>query len=160
MKLSSTAKSYESTINVESKKMGFAPEAQSFLMDMMSDGLYSDKFGSIVREIASNCIDANTESGSTEPIRIKVTKPNSFANQGEISFSDNGIGISPQRIDDIFTLYFASTKRDGNEMIGGFGIGAKSPFAYTDVFRVVTRFEGTEYTYLMEKKGDDRTCTL
>ena len=160
MKISSTAKSYESTINVESKKMGFAPEAQSFLMDMMSDGLYSDKFGSIVREIASNCIDANTESGSTEPIRIKVTKPNSFANQGEISFSDNGIGISPQRIDDIFTLYFASTKRDGNEMIGGFGIGAKSPFAYTDVFRVVTRFEGTEYTYLMEKKGDDRTCTL
>lgn len=160
MKISSTAKSYESTINVESKKMGFAPEAKNFLMDMMSDGLYSDKFGSIVREIASNCIDANTESGSTEPIRIKVTKPNSFANQGEISFSDNGIGISPQRIDDIFTLYFASTKRDGNEMIGGFGIGAKSPFAYTDVFRVVTRHEGTEYTYLMEKKGNDRSCTL
>lgn len=140
--------------------MGFAPEAKNFLMDMMSDGLYSDKYGSIVREIASNCIDANTESGSTEPIRIKVTKPSSFANQGEISFSDNGIGISPQRVNDIFTLYFASTKRDGNEMIGGFGIGAKSPFAYTDVFRVVTRFEGTEYTYLMEKKGNDRTCTL
>jgi len=160
MKITSTATSYQSTIPSTGKKMGFAPEAQSFLMDMMSDGLYSDKFGSIVREIASNCIDANTESGSTEPIRIKVTKPNSFANQGEISFSDNGIGISPQRIDDIFTLYFASTKRDGNEMIGGFGIGAKSPFAYTDVFRVVTRFEGTEYTYLMEKKGNDRTCTL
>ncbi len=160
MKISSTAKDYKSTINVEGKKMGFAPEAKNFLMDMMSDGLYSDKFGSIVREVASNCIDANTESGSTEPIRIKVTKPSTFANQGEISFSDNGIGISPQRVDDIFTLYFASTKREGNEMIGGFGIGAKSPFAYTDVFRVVTRFEGTEYTYLMEKKGNDRTCTL
>lgn len=160
MKITSTATDYQSTIPATGKKMGFAPEAKTFLMDMMSDGLYSDKFGSIVREIASNCIDANTESGSTEPIKIKVVKPNSFANQGEISFTDNGIGISPQRIEDIFTLYFASTKRDGNEMIGGFGIGAKSPFAYTDVFRVVTRFEGTEYTYLMEKKGNDRTCTL
>jgi hypothetical protein len=57
-------------------------------------------------------------------------------------------------------LYFASTKRDGNEMIGGFGIGAKSPFAYTDVFRVETWVEGTHYMYLMEKRGEDRTCTL
>ena len=159
MKFKNTNADYSSTVG-QGKKMGFAPEAQSFLMDMMSDGLYSDKYGSIVRELASNCIDANTESGSTEPIRIKVTKPSSFTAKGEISFADTGIGISPERIEDIFTLYFASTKRDGNEMIGGFGIGAKSPFAYTDVFRVETWVDGTHYMYLMEKRGEDRTCTL
>ena len=159
MKFKNTAADYSSTVG-QGKKMGFAPEAQSFLMDMMSDGLYSDKYGSIVRELASNCIDANTESGSDEPIRIKLTKPSSFTAKGEISFQDAGIGISPERIEDIFTLYFASTKRDGNEMIGGFGIGAKSPFAYTDVFRVETWVEGTHYMYLMEKRGEDRTCTL
>ena len=160
MKIKSTSSEYQSTVK-QGKKMGFAPEAQSFLMDMMSDGLYSDKFGSIVREIASNCVDANTESGSDEPVQIVLNKPNSFTNSGEISFSDNGIGISPDRIDDIFTLYFASTKRDGNDMIGGFGIGAKSPFAYTDVFRVETACgDGEMRTYLMEKRGQDRSCTL
>jgi HSP90 family molecular chaperone len=159
MKFKNTAADYSSTVG-QGKKMGFAPEAQSFLMDMMSDGLYSNKYGSIVRELASNCIDANTESGSTEPISVKLTKPSSFTAKGEISFADTGIGISPERVEDIFTLYFASTKRDGNEMIGGFGIGAKSPFAYTDVFRVETWVEGTHYMYLMEKRGEDRTCTL
>ena len=160
MKITSTNSEYQSTVK-QDKKMGFAPEAQSFLMDMMSDGLYSDKFGSIVREIASNCVDANTESGSPEPVQIVLCKPNAMTNSGEISFSDNGIGISPERIDDIFTLYFASTKRDGNDMIGGFGIGAKSPFAYTDVFRVETASgDGEMRTYLMEKRGQDRSCTL
>ena len=160
MKITSTSSEYQSTVK-QGTKMGFAPEAKSFLMDMMSDGLYSDKYGSIVREIASNCVDANTESGSNEPVQIVISKPNSFSNAGELSFSDNGIGISPERIEDIFTLYFASTKRDGNDMIGGFGIGAKSPFAYTDVFRVETvSGDGVMRTYLMEKRGQDRSCTL
>lgn len=160
MKFNNTGADYSSTVGSTGKTMGFAPEAQSFLMDMMSDGLYSDKYGSIVREIASNCIDANTESGSDEPVRIVLTRPSSFTAKGEIRFEDCGVGIDPQRIEDIFTLYFASTKRDGNDMIGGFGIGAKSPFAYTNVFRVETWCNGTFYTYLMEKRGEDRTCTL
>lgn len=159
MKFKNTSAEYQSTIKV-GKKMGFAPEAESFLMDMMSDGLYSDKFGSIVREIASNCIDANAEAGSTDPVSISITAPSSFTNNGEIVFQDSGVGICPDRIEDIFTLYFASTKRDGNDMIGGFGIGAKSPFAYTDVFRVETWCNGNKYTYLLEKRGQDRTCTL
>ena len=160
MKFKNTAADYQSTVN-QGKKMGFAPEAESFLMDMMSDGLYSDKYGSIVRELTSNAIDANVESGKQDDaVRISLTAPSSFTNQGEIAFTDSGIGISPERIDDIFTLYFASTKRDDNEMIGGFGIGAKSPFAYTDVFRVETWFENVKRTYLMEKRGQDRTCTL
>ncbi len=160
MKFKNTSAEYQSTVS-SGKKMGFAPEAESFLMDMMSDGLYSDKYGSIVRELTSNAIDANVESGkSDQPVRIDITAPNSFSNQGEIAFTDCGIGISPERIDDIFTLYFASTKRDNNEMIGGFGIGAKSPFAYTDVFRVETWHNDVKRTYLMEKRGQDRTCTL
>jgi len=159
MKFKNSSAEYQSTIKV-GKKMGFAPEAESFLMDMMSDGLYSDKFGSIVREIASNCIDANVEAESAEPVSISITAPSSFTNNGEIVFQDSGVGICPDRIEDIFTLYFASTKRDGNDMIGGFGIGAKSPFAYTDVFRVETWCNGNKYTYLLEKRGQDRTCTL
>lgn len=159
MKFKNSSAEYQSTVKV-GKKMGFAPEAETFLMDMMSDGLYSDKFGSIVREIASNCIDANVEAGSTEPVSISIMAPSSFTNSGEIVFQDSGVGICPDRIEDIFTLYFASTKRDGNDMIGGFGIGAKSPFAYTDVFRVETWCNGNKYTYLLEKRGQDRTCTL
>jgi hypothetical protein len=160
MKFQNTSAEYQSSVTT-GKKMGFAPEAESFLMDMMSDGLYSDKYGSIVRELASNAFDANVEGGrADEPVRIDITKPNSFTNQGELVITDCGVGICPDRVNDIFTLYFASTKRDDNEMIGGFGIGAKSPFAYTNVFRVETWCNGKKYTYLMEKRGQDRTCTL
>ena len=160
MKFQNTSAEYQSSVTT-GKKMGFAPEAESFLMDMMSDGLYSDKYGSIVRELASNAFDANVEGGmQDEPVRIDLSKPNSFTNQGELVITDCGVGICPDRVNDIFTLYFASTKRDDNEMIGGFGIGAKSPFAYTNVFRVETWCSGTKYTYLMEKRGQDRTCTL
>lgn len=160
MKFKNTSTDYQSSVTT-GKKMGFAPEAESFLMDMMSDGLYSDKYGSIVREVTSNAFDANVEGGkSDKPVSIEINRPNSFTNKGELVISDCGPGISPERVDDIFTLYFASTKRDDNEMIGGFGIGAKSPFAYTNVFRVETWCKGVKYTYLLEKRGQDRTCTL
>jgi hypothetical protein len=39
---------------------------------------------------------------------------------------------------DVFLKYGNSTKRVDNKLTGGFGIGAKTPFTYTDTFTVVT----------------------
>lgn len=161
MKLKHSNRQYESTVSGKKIKMGFAADAAQHLAELMSNSVYQDKYGSIVREVVSNAIDANKESGSTNKVVVHIEHKPSMSDQvGFLSVQDSGPGISPERIENIFTQYFASTKRDTNEQIGGFGIGAKSPFAYTPVFTVISCHNGTKRTYLMEKSSAERTCTL
>lgn len=124
-------------------------ESLGVLFKGFSDALYSDKFGSIVREITSNCFDAHEEVDQQLDVQIRMVQP-SF-DEGKIIFEDFGPGLSPDRIKNIYSKYFASTKRDTNDQIGGFGIGAKSPLAYADSFNVVTRVDGIEYNYVIHK---------
>lgn len=161
MKLATKKRQYESNITGEKKTMGFAADAASHLAELMSNSVYSDKFGSIIREVTSNAIDATREAGSDKLVEIKIESAAQMSNQvSTLKIRDFGVGITPDRMDNIFTQYFASTKRDTNEQIGGFGIGAKSPFAYTPLFFVETHTEGVTRKYILEKTESDRTCTL
>jgi hypothetical protein len=140
----------ESTEELSSIDFSMDMESMGILFKGFSDNLYSNKIGSIVREIASNCFDANAESGYTGAVKIRIMDPVG-GRSGEIQFEDNGPGLSPDRVQNVYAKYFASTKRNSNNEIGGFGIGAKSPFAYTDTFQVITWVDGTEYHYLMHR---------
>jgi len=147
-------------------KMGFSGKANAMLFDMFTDGIYSNPIGSIVREISSNCFDSHIEAGKDtpdNPVIIKHTYDKA-AKEHYISFFDNGVGMSPDRVEKIYGVYFESTKRDGNDQIGGFGIGGKTPMAYkrtsTDAngnvtedssFFVITRYNGIEYSYSIYK---------
>ncbi len=138
-----------------------------------SDTLYSNKIGSIVREVTSNCFDSHREAGVKDDVVITMVPADPLTGKnGKISFQDVGVGLSPERIKDIYSKYFSSTKRDTNDEIGGFGIGAKSPLAYTDVFEVNTIHGGILYNYvvhrgeqvpviklLSQKKTDERNGT-
>jgi hypothetical protein len=161
MKLKHSNRQYESTVQGKKMTMGFAADAAQHLAELMSNSVYQDKYGSIVREVVSNAIDANKESSSTNKVVVTIEEKPTMSDQvGYLTVQDSGPGISPERIENIFTQYFASTKRDTNEQIGGFGIGAKSPFAYTPVFEVITFVDGIRRSYLMEKSSAERTCTL
>jgi hypothetical protein len=48
----------------------------------------------------------------------------------------------------LYTEYFNSTKSFDNDSIGGFGIGAKSPFALSDTFTVTSIHDGLSNTLL------------
>lgn len=127
-------------------------DSLGMLFKGFSDSLYSNKIGSIVREITSNCFDSHIEAGVTRPVTIEMTQPDPYAGTpGNISFTDYGVGLSPDRIKNVYRRYFASTKRTSNDQIGGFGIGAKSPLSYTDSFIVLTRFDGIEYNYIVHR---------
>ena len=161
MKMNNVQRQYESTVTGPKIKMGFAADAASHLAELMSNSVYQDKFGSIVREVVSNAVDANAEVSSTQRVQVTLVNKKSLSHAvGEFRVRDFGLGISPDRIENIFTQYFASTKRDTNDQIGGFGIGAKSPFAYSPVFQVITHIDGVRRQYLLEKSSADRTCTL
>lgn len=123
------------------------------LMMILSQNLYQDPIGSIVREYVSNALDAQREIGNDEPIVVKLTKEN-----GQFVFNviDNGIGLSPERVENVFSKYLSSTKEADKNQLGYYGLGSKSALSYVDSFTIHSRYEGKLYSYLM-LKGEEGT---
>jgi len=92
------------------------------------------------------CIAQNQK--KVEPIEIIINDSPWFEGEKTIIFKDNGVGISPDRMADVFVNYGKSTKRGTDGQTGGFGLGAKTPFSYTDSFAISTRYDGIKYTYM------------
>ena len=99
-----------------------------------------------MQEYNSNARDAHREIGQTRP--IEITFP-SRANP-VYKVRDYGPGITPERMSNVFVLYGASTKRSTNNQTGGFGIGAKSAWSYTDSFEITTYVDGIQRLYVAE----------
>tara|TARA_Y100000389_G_C17464356_1_gene524266 strand:- start:8 stop:2497 length:2490 start_codon:yes stop_codon:yes gene_type:complete len=140
MKLQNLTSEKTETLNLNSKKKFTVDTSNQMIVSILRDKLYSNKVAAVCREVASNSRDANREVGKGElPITINISSSNSLLDEEcSISFKDSGLGISPSRIDNVFLKYGSSTKRDSNNQTGGFGIGAKTPFAYTNEFLIST----------------------
>lgn len=122
----------------------------SVFFSLLSDSLYSNKIGSIVRELSSNAYDSHVQAGKAHvPFEIEITSNNKILSDIQPTFSiiDHGTGLSEEDIYKIYTVYGESSKRDSNDFIGGFGLGSKSPFAYTKSFVVVSCYNGKETSY-------------
>jgi hypothetical protein len=146
------------------KKMQMSSDYQAMVFQMFTKNIYSNPRGTIVREITSNCKDSHTEAGVTKPILIKKTV-DKLAKTIYISFIDFGVGMSPDRMENVYGVYFASTKRIDNTQIGGYGVGGKTPLAYRrstgfgqaeydNSFNIITNYNGIKYTYLIYE-GDE-----
>ena len=165
----------EEVIGVQQQhKFKITDGSQAIIMDSLIN-LYSDPIGSIVREITSNCIDANRERNlklegkipmetgdntafwsTKQTVCIEYIEKNTILGVDEcIMFHDYGCGLSQDRVQNVFTTFGASTKRDNNFEIGGFGLGAKSPLAYADTFYVSSRHNGTETYYMIYRNNDN-----
>lgn len=123
------------------------------LMMVLSENLYSDGIGSLIREYTTNALDAQREAKVDGPIHVNLVKKD-----GKFVFSvqDFGMGLSPDRIENTFSKYLASTKEASNDQLGYYGLGSKSALAYRDSFTVVSVYEGVEYKYLMFR-GEEGT---
>ena len=136
----------------------------------VTKNIYSNPIGTIVREITSNCFDSHIEANVNKPVIIRKTfdkKDNTYY----ISFIDFGVGISPERMKEIYSVYFESTKRDDNNQIGGYGIGAKSVLAYRRItgygtneydnsFYVITTFNKIKYYYCIYEGKESPVISL
>jgi hypothetical protein len=136
------------TQDIEGMDCGIDAANLGFMFEVVSSQMYSNAIGSIVREITSNCFDSHTEAKVDDPVVIKI-----YVEEGQhfISFIDVGVGLSPDRMSKVYSNYFSSTKRDSNDEIGMWGLGSKSPLSYQDSFILKTRFDGTEYLYIVHK---------
>lgn len=125
-------------------------EDQGFIFEMLRSKIYSDPIAAICREISANARDANREAKKENtPITVGFHEDHPMNGDSSIHvfFKDSGPGISVDRMANVFCKYAKSTKRDDNEQTGGFGLGAKTPFAYADAFTVITNVSGIKYTY-------------
>lgn len=122
----------------------FSIENTGMIFDILRNKMYADPIRAICREISSNARDAHREVGKGH-VPCQITLPSTFSAFYKIK--DFGPGISPDRITNIFIKYTASTKRGDNLQTGGFGLGAKTPFSYSDAFTIETVFEGMRYCY-------------
>jgi len=121
---------------------------------MVSKNLYSNPIGSIVREITSNGFDANISAGKPdEPVIISMGED--LEEGPYIEFQDFGTGMTPDIISTIYSNYFSSTKRGDNSQIGGWGLGSKTPLAYTELFYITTVVDKVKYEYIYHK-GEDK----
>jgi hypothetical protein len=126
------------------KTMGFGIANNKKMFRILSDNLYQDKPGSIVREISCNALDAHTMGGNTDEA-FAIHLPDQF--EPWFAVRDFGVGLSPEAVEKIFCVYGESTKDQSNDAIGAFGLGAKTPFAYSDQFNVTSYLDGTVYVY-------------
>lgn len=113
---------------------------------VLSTSLYNNPTLAVVRETICNSWDAHIEAGKTDtPIRITIDTDNF------ITFRDFGNGIPDELIGSIYGVYGASTKKSNSSVTGGFGLGCKSPLAYTDSFQVTSWNQGKMSVYNVAK---------
>jgi hypothetical protein len=138
------------TFKIKSSRKTFA---------ILSSGLYSNKIEAVVRELTCNAYDSHTERNinirqgtatkytAPEEKNMRVQFPSAF----DLFFSvrDFGIGLTPEDVEGVFTVYFESTKQDSNDLIGALGLGCKSPFAYATSFNVIATKNGHRVVYTM-----------
>lgn len=142
MKINAQEQSIEASGLGQTSNFGIKNSAAAF--QLLSSGLYTNKIRAVLREIGCNAVDAHALNGQqATPIEVKL--PNRLDNQFYIR--DFGPGLSHDQIMHLYSTYFDSTKQASDDFIGGFGVGSKSPFAYTDSFTVVSRQNGMERVY-------------
>jgi hypothetical protein len=133
MKLEFPAIEIQKSANFKQANFDFGDKR--IIMNILRSKMYSRPAYVICQEIMSNARDANREAGRGDK-PIEITVPNDFSDQ--IVFKDCGPGITPERMENVFIRYGNSTKRSDNNQTGGFGLGAKTPFSYTDSFNITT----------------------
>jgi len=117
------------------KKFHIDAEDMPMMMNIFRNKMYTQPIKVLIQEIACNARDAHREIGTPDkPIWIQL--PNAF--DQNFAIRDEGIGISPDRMGRVFLAYGKTTKGHSNDFTGGYGMGAKTPFAYTDSFTIET----------------------
>lgn len=105
--------------DVQENRVGIDRENIDFITTLLTSNLYSKPLESFLRETIANAYDSHVEAGSNEYILLVITRTG--YNEFTISVRDYGVGLSPERFDQIYKNIGSSTKRESNDYIGAFG---------------------------------------
>lgn len=146
----------ETILGNGSKSKAFSIAANPKVFKILSSDLYTNKIRAVVRELITNMIDAHALNGNPEKFIIQVPgrlDPRFVCRDfgpGMSDFDIQGDDNSPG----LYNSYFSSSKAESNDFIGGFGLGSKSPFSYTDTFSITSYHKGEIRGYVAYMDGD------
>lgn len=121
---------------LEQIQMGLDLENTHSIMSLLRNNIYSDPLESWVREIYSNAVDAHARvDNKIDPVQVSI-ELDSQCNYFIVR--DFGNSMNKDIIANVYAKMGKSDKRSGNTEMGGWGLGAKSPLAYTDHFWIET----------------------
>lgn len=138
------------SVSEELPTAAFTIQGNAKMFSILADKLYSDKPRAVIREISANALDAHGMIGQIRPFVISL--PNHM--EPMLTIRDYGPGMSDDDVMMMYTSFGASTKDQGNDAIGGFGLGCKSPFAYADAFTVASVQAGVKRNYAAYRGSD------
>ena len=124
----------------------FAVSNSAEFFQILSSTLYKNQKLAMVREVLCNAWDAHIASGRADQY-LEVTL------NEKLVIRDFGLGIPHSSMGTIYGTYGNSTKTNDGNQTGGFGLGCKAPFAYTDHFEVISSHEGTKTIYALSKSS-------
>jgi hypothetical protein len=129
------------------KTINFTITDDAELMNVLSKALYTDQYLAVIRETLCNAWDAHIEAGIPDK-SFWIT-----LDADELVIRDFGSGIPLDMIGPVYGTYGGSTKKMNGNVTGGFGLGCKAPFAFTDHFEVTSWNQGTMTVYNMSKSS-------
>lgn len=115
-------------------------------------GLYQNKIESIVRESCANAFDGHTKRGNVETPFL-VHAPTML--EPWYSVRDYGCSMDHEMVMKLYTTLGWSSKEESDTMVGCFGLGSKSPFAYAETFTVTTFLDGVKRIYICYMDDND-----
>lgn len=121
----------------QTQQFSMAINAKSF--EILFKKLYTDPVLAVLREIVCNAWDSHVAAGTNRPVRVQLP----MALDPQLIVRDFGTGLTHEQVMHLYTTVFASTKDNDAAQTGGFGLGSKSPFAYTESF-TVKRYDGQQ----------------
>lgn len=137
--------------NVRQFKMRACAKA----FDAQIAGLYSDKIKAVIRELSTNAYEAHQLLRiEDKPFSVKL--PSTY--DSILKIRDFGPGISDEDIGEIYITLYESTKEHSNEFGGAFGLGSKSPYAYTSNFSVTSIHKGLKTIYALSRDANGIPC--
>ena len=155
-------------------EMGISKAPARLIISYITD-MYSHPLEAAMRETVANAIDASVLAhGQLENVRARIYGEERVVFQEDIPFGspdavslkqtstdwffevrDDGDGMDAEELLDVYTQYGVSRKRDEEDLTGAFGLGAKSPLAYTDEFKVYSRVKDADTLYIHAFRTED-----
>lgn len=154
MKVQARVMEYESTVEGDKVGMTIDQSSLAHIMSVLTD-LYSDPELAVIREYATNALDAHVEAGVKRPIEVTLPSPLSPF----FKIRDYGTGLDAEDIRDIYSRYGTSTKRESNDVVGMLGLGCKSALTYSDQF-TITSTKGNRTIQVLVSRDEDGSGSM
>ncbi len=133
----------------ETKKMNIGVGVEAHIIKVLTENSYKQPLESSIRETVSNALDSHLEAGVKKPIIVKVYQDNTRNNILEVK--DEGLGLDHEGFEKYIMGLGESTKRNNENLLGGYGAGAKAPLSFCSSFWYLCRKDGIERKYMIFK---------